>query len=102
MNDIQKALLGDKEAQERLTERGKLLPCPFCGGHASVRAHFSSYGESYSVKCENKCVVTCGHFVAPEIEWRVTLKNEAIAKWNTRAPILSAEELERLEANHDE
>ena len=30
MDDIKLALLGDKAAQERLTERGELLPCAHC------------------------------------------------------------------------
>lgn len=29
MDDIKRALLGDKEAAERLTDAGVLLPCPF-------------------------------------------------------------------------
>ena len=31
MNDIKLALLGNKEAAKRLTEKGVLLPCPWCG-----------------------------------------------------------------------
>lgn len=33
-NDIKLALLGDKAVQERLTDRGELLPCPKCKGLA--------------------------------------------------------------------
>lgn len=36
MTDIQKALLGDREAQERVMERGELLPCPHCNGNGKV------------------------------------------------------------------
>ena len=36
MTDIQKAMLGDKEAAERLTDRGEMLPCPVCGKEAEV------------------------------------------------------------------
>ena len=36
MNKIRRALLGDKEAQETITARYELLPCPFCGGEASL------------------------------------------------------------------
>ena len=36
MTDIQKAMLGDKEAQERVTEIGELLPCPHCRGNGKV------------------------------------------------------------------
>lgn len=31
MDEIRRALLGDKEAAKRLTEKGVLLPCPWCG-----------------------------------------------------------------------
>lgn len=37
MTDIKKALLGDREAQERVTERGELLPCWRCGGVAEIQ-----------------------------------------------------------------
>ena len=32
MDDVKLALRGDKEAAKRLTEKGVLVPCPFCGG----------------------------------------------------------------------
>mgnify|MGYP005984431131 CR=1 FL=1 len=35
MDDIKLALLGDKAAQERLTERGELVPCAHCKGNGS-------------------------------------------------------------------
>lgn len=37
MTDEQKALLGDHEAAKRLTEKGVLLPCPFCGSQAKIK-----------------------------------------------------------------
>lgn len=44
MDDITLALLGDREAQERVTARGELLPCPLCGAklrnHPPSRIHF--------------------------------------------------------------
>ena len=36
MDDVRLALLGDKAVQERLTERGELLPCPHCKGKGKV------------------------------------------------------------------
>lgn len=36
MDEIKKAMLGDKEAQRAVTERGDLLPCPFCRGKGKV------------------------------------------------------------------
>lgn len=37
MDDKTLALLGDREAQERLTAAGVLLPCGRCGGEAELR-----------------------------------------------------------------
>lgn len=31
---VRKALLGDKKSQEECTEKGIVLPCPFCGNAA--------------------------------------------------------------------
>ena len=32
MTDLERrALLGDRQAQEECTEKGIMLPCPFCG-----------------------------------------------------------------------
>lgn len=36
MDEVTRALLGDREAQERVTERGELLPCPFCGNGDAI------------------------------------------------------------------
>ena len=41
MTGIQKAMLGDKEAAERLTEKWELLPCPCCGGQAKFKKRIS-------------------------------------------------------------
>ena len=32
MDIIKRAMLGDKKAQQEITARGELLPCPFRGG----------------------------------------------------------------------
>lgn len=36
LTDKELALLGDREAQERLTEAGVLLPCPHCNAPAEM------------------------------------------------------------------
>lgn len=79
-----KALMGDREAQRECTEKGIVLPCPFCGGKSEIGSTSTIHGTSFYVKCQNKCAVTCGHFRVPGILWRVTEQNEAIAIWNTR------------------
>lgn len=86
MDDIKLALLGSKDAARRLTDAGVLLPCPGCRGedakHRAVMA-------CVMIECP------CGFMAAGyDLE-------EARQIWNTRAPILSAEEMEMLEALKD-
>ena len=86
MDDIKRALLGDHEATKRLTEAGVLLRCPFCGGEAMVE---------YDTIEPFEHVVFCGDCGV----MTTTSEDEQVAclAWNTRAPVLSAEELEMLE-----
>ena len=120
MTDIQRAMLGDHEAAARLTERGVLVPCPFCGNDAVVheveaqpkyaetqkevpkgariirRISYPSGKEYFEYREKEyipQCVVSscCGSAVK-----RFNTPAEAISVWNTRAPILSVEEMEML------
>ena len=114
MDEIKRALLGDKEAQRAVTERGELLPCPKChcqeveiqgNGHDVLDrdtlavVDYIPHDFIY-VSCEN-----CNYSSAPvnininadgEMELEKEEK-ELIADWNTRPQILTAEEMERLE-----
>lgn len=45
MDDIRLAMLGDKAAQERLTERGELLPCSWCKRGPTEDDLFFHYGK---------------------------------------------------------
>ena len=87
MTDIQKAMLGNREAAKRLTDAEVLLPCPFCGGKGAIE----------NDRCDAPCwlvyCVDCG--VYPELCWT---EQEARLAWNTRAPILSESEMEMLDA----
>ena len=99
VDDIKLALLGNKEAAKRLTEAGGLVPCPFCGGEAEVVAYGPrllrpSRNHVYSVSC-NECEMMFGWDV--DYGGRYDTEYEVMLAWNTRAPILSAEELQRLE-----
>ena len=97
--DMKRALLGDHEASKRLTDAGVLVPCPFCGGEAEVVAYGPrllrpSRNHVYSVSC-NECELMFGWDV--DYGGRYDTENEAMLAWNTRALILSAEEMEMLE-----
>ena len=85
MDDIKLAMLGNKDAAKRLTDAGVLVPCPFCGGEAMVEYDtIEPFG--YVVFCGDCGVMT------------TTSEDEQVARciWNTRAPILSSEEMEIL------
>lgn len=89
LTNEKRALLGDHEAAKRLTDAGVLLPCPHCKGRAVLVEGTLQASGKYSVVCgECFCATT----------WCI-LKEDAIGRWNTRAPILSAEEIQKLEEN---
>lgn len=99
MDDVRLALLGDKAAQERLTECGELLPCPCCGGEAKFKKGFPSKQIAHCrqavVQCKRCGVRTVTHRQLPMERWQ-DVDKAAISDWNTRAPILTPEELEGL------
>lgn len=114
MDEVKRALLGDKKAQESFSAREELLPCPKCycqnveiegNGHDVLDrdtlavVDYIPHDFIY-VTCEN-----CNYSSAPkninidengemEIE---KAEKELIADWNTRPQLLTAEEMERLE-----
>lgn len=88
MDDIKLALLGNKEAAKRLTDAGVLVPCPGCRGKARVRSErYYQPNVRRNVIC-TKCFTNSG--------WYKT-EYEARLAWNTRTPILSAEEIEMID-----
>ena len=77
---IRRALLGDQQAQRKCTDEEIILPCPLCGGKASVQKDISGK-ERYHVVCskvKNACNLVSGLPI-----WRGSAE-EAIAEWNTR------------------
>lgn len=89
---IKLALLGDKAAQERMTERGELLPCAHCRGKMAISYDdegiegFMGRKWAWIAVC-SKCCASTGLCYS---------KEQAIAANNTRSPILTQEELEGL------
>ena len=110
MDDVKRALLGDHEAAKRLTEKGVLLRCPFCGGEVRLRRVSNGYSTSptvirgeWTVECPKGCVRNNVYKseIFQDDKGAVVIKNngaeEARLAWNTREAILSADELKKLE-----
>lgn len=84
MDDIKLALLGDHEAARRLTDSRVLLPCAHCNGGGVLDSdHIASI---FWILCTG-CGMQTEAFETEE---------KARLAWNTRAPILSAEEMEKI------
>lgn len=92
MDEIKRALLGDKEAQRRFTERFEILPCPCC-----KKESYLFVEDGVRVVCG-----TCGCATVSLIDAKYGDRisgcavKRVIEKWNTRPQILTDEEMERL------
>ena len=94
--DIKRALLGDHEAAKRLTDAGVLIPCPLCGKSKAHAGTLTEHGENDGLHYDVVCAYTkggCGCATGRGYK----NDHEARLAWNTRAPILSAEEMEMLD-----
>lgn len=90
MDLIKRALLGDKKAQEELTEKGELLSCPFCGSKDIDFGICTGTLKGFDyIQCEN-CFFEITDVESDNLE-------DVREKWNTRPQILTNEEMERLE-----
>lgn len=109
MDEIKRALLGDKAAQQAVTDRGELLPCPKClsddlkidgNGHDIFDPETLGYLDSIPhdiiwITCR-ECNYT-SDYVDVDIENEPEeAEKELIADWNIRPQILTAEEMARL------
>lgn len=95
MDDRTLALLGDRAAQERITERGELLPCPFCGNIPVLEEVFGTFDlRCLKYNCRGGSYSSYG-----DGGGELTYESEQKARlaWNTRAPIMSSEEMEMLD-----
>lgn len=85
------ALLGNRDAQDRITERGELLPCPRCGSAEGIRI-IKYDEESWSAYCYCK-----NDSLPSDVCVYGTSEKETIGKWNTRAPLLTPTQMAVLE-----
>lgn len=94
MNEIERALLGDKAAQDALTERYELLPCPFCGGEAHLFVQ-----NGVRVICP-KCDASSKILVDGRVPNGRPIGNatrSVVKAWNRRAPILGTDGMEKTQ-----
>ena len=98
MDEVKLAMLGNKEAAKRLADAGVLMPCAHCGNYRIVMSFKKDkkkrFGEYYDV-----CIIYCE--CCTETVRQAGFGKDVAAKnasllWNTRVPILSAEEMEML------
>ena len=77
MTDLERrAMMGDKEAQEECTEKGIVLPCPYCGSmKIAIGAidHLEPYVWFRCASCG------CESMINKD-------KRSALQTWNTRTP----------------
>ena len=85
---IKLAMLGNKEAAERLTDAGVLVPCWRCGGKAEVETLNTGGKPIYAVVCKKHY---CGAYGAAH-----HTKQKAIEEWNHRPPLLTPTQMEAL------
>ena len=87
MNEIERALLGDKAAARRLMDAGVLLPCPWCGKTLTEDDLYYRRGKySFFHGCKK----------AGPMRVDGKTRFDVCLAWNTRAPILSEEEMDEL------
>lgn len=94
MDEIKLAMLGNRDAQEKLTRKGIMIPCQ-CGGEAAIRVEKvpDEKYEWYHAEIICKACLMKISRMEPGEAWA---KERVIKDWNRRAPLLSAEELETI------
>ena len=89
MDIIKKALLGDRQAQEEITAKGELLPCPFCGSKDIDYGICTGTVSGFDyIECQN-CFFEITGVSSYNLE-------HVRKKWNTRPQLLTDEEMEKI------
>lgn len=89
MNIVKRACLGDKKAQEEITARGELLPCPFCGSTDIDYGICTGTLNGFDyIECQN-CFFEITDVSSHNLEY-------VRKKWNSRPQLLTYEEMEKI------
>lgn len=91
MDDRTLALLGDRAAQERITERGELLECPHCNAPAMMLKMRGLKRFFFNPTVKRPTCTKCGATVFVWLD-----EKDAIRRWNHRAPLLTENQLALL------
>lgn len=78
---IRRALLGSREAQQECTEKGIVLPCPFCGNEYPAITNVQGYG--IEIKCQH-CNITSGRDFYGYGRAKERCRSVTLRAWNTR------------------
>lgn len=79
---IRKSLMGDREAQEECTEKGIVLPCPFCG--KELREHKTRKWTAAKDESINRTIVEHKAKTGCHLDNWVMDKELDLESWNTR------------------
>lgn len=88
MTTEQRAMLGDKEAQRQITERGELLPCSVCKKAPKKSDIFPTW-RGFTIFHE------CKVLGATRVKGKSLF--DAVTRWNDRPEILTVEQIDALE-----
>lgn len=78
---IRRALMGDQEAQQECTEKGIVLPCPFCGNQYPAITSVQGYG--IEIKCQH-CHITFSRDFYSYGRAKERCRSVTLGAWNTR------------------
>ena len=78
---IRRALLGSWEAQQECTEKGIVLPCPFCGNEYPAITDGQGYG--IEIKCQH-CNITFSRDFYGYGRAKERCRSVTLGAWNTR------------------
>ena len=78
---VHRALMGDEQAQQECTEKGIVLPCPFCGNEYPEITNVQGYG--IEIKCQH-CNITFSRDFYGYGRAKERCRSVTLIAWNTR------------------